>query len=201
MKSVGVNVLNDGLGLVAGGAELVEITMSDLLIWAIRDERVMEWIDAEHDGVGGMKSQLGALIAQCEIGGRVDGGGGVSSDRMPYDAMRVGFAVQGLGVDAKRLVLDCARNGDKPYRIRQTWRHVNAKGRPMPVMYDKFGKRKIVSYGRDENGKRIRLKVCHIAPAFTDADRDYFKPMFDDWMKSLKLLTKQLSDLERFIIV
>lgn len=58
------------------------ISTVDLLVWAIRDQKLLEWIDAEHERVGGMKTQLGALVRQCELGGRIDGGGAVCG-RMP----------------------------------------------------------------------------------------------------------------------
>lgn len=101
------------VSLVVDGKKLISI--QNLLIWAVRDECVMDWLNVEHDRLGGMRSQLGALILQCEQGGRVDGGGDVATCRMPDDAMRVGFAIDALGRADKRLVIEHARHGDTPF--------------------------------------------------------------------------------------
>lgn len=191
-------------GGAAGRVALVdgrkEISIADLLIWAIRDQQVMHWIDAEHDRLGGMKSQLGALVQHCLLGGRVDGGGAVCG-RMPLDAMMVGFAVQGLGENDRRVVVDCAMNADEPYQPHQAWKHVTPDGVEMPKIYDRSGRRKASScYGRDENGKRIRLNVCHIVPVFSDAEIRYFKPQYKNWIAALEKLTEQLVDLTGYIL-
>ncbi|MGL1919936.1 MAG: hypothetical protein OCD03_02800 [Hyphomicrobiales bacterium] len=181
----------------------VEITIADLLIWAIKDWGVLEWIEAEHERVGGMKSQLGALIDQCVFGGRVDGGGGVAVD-LPMDALRVGIAVQGLGLHARQLITDSAKRGDEPYKVVQQWHHVNAQGEVITPIFDRHGKRKTVDRiyeNVDGVRKRVRIKVCNIKPVYSEHFMAMMLSDYDRWHADLKLLTMQLSDLERFIIV
>lgn len=204
MNSVNVNAVEDVLGACDAEKKLKEISIQDLLIWAVRDQCVMEWLDVEHDRIGGAKSQLPMIMRHIQQGGFVDGGNGVATSRMPDDAMRVGFAIQALGVDDRRLVLDCARNGDAPYRITRAWQHVNAQGKVIPPMFDKFGKRRVVTLAYeivDGKSKRVRMKVCHLAPVFSEVDREYFRPMFNDWVECLELLTEQLSDLTDHLIL
>ncbi|PCI86644.1 MAG: hypothetical protein COB24_08920 [Hyphomicrobiales bacterium] len=214
MKSVGmdVKIKFDGVDLKSirdvklpkfTKVEKHKISIADLLVWAIRDWGVLEWINAEHERIGGMKSQLGALIAQCELGGRVDGGGGVATD-LPIDALRVGIAVQGLGLHGRVVVTDCAKHDQEPYKVVQKWHHVNAQDEIVTPIYDRYGKRKMVSRIYENVGgvrKQVRIKVCRIKPVHSDHFMAMMQSDYDRWCADLKLLTVQLSDLERFIIV
>lgn len=181
-----------------------EISIRDLLVWAIRDQQVMAWIDAEHERVGGFKSQLGALVRNLELGASVDVFGGISGSRMPDDAMRVGFVVAGLGRDDRLLVIDCALHDQTPYRPTRQWQHVNDQGLVVKPKFDVDGKRKTVYLGwRVVGGKntKVRLKVCRIAPVNSDASHRNFDEQYRRWESELELLTMQLSDLKGFKII
>ncbi|MBL1418878.1 MAG: hypothetical protein COC24_000055, partial [Alphaproteobacteria bacterium] len=153
--------------------------------------------------VGGMKSQLGALIAQCEIGGRVDGGGGVSSDRMPYDAMRVGFAVQGLSKDMQAIVVSNARAGQGQYRPVLKTIPCDSKEAKIEVAAGEVlagVSRKWVK--KDGVRKQVRCyPYCRITSTLTTKDMRYFIPQYKLWVKAVKLCTAQLSDLEGFKLI
>ncbi|MCJ8325223.1 MAG: hypothetical protein HRU29_11580 [Rhizobiales bacterium] len=179
-------------------AEKELISIQDLLVWAVRDQCVMKWLDAEHDRIGGLRSQLGALILQCELGGKVDGGGSSPNERMPDDAMRVGFAIDGLGRDDKRLIIEHAWHGDQPLRPTGRLVYVNSEGRRIGVADGKVIDREYRTIGGVRT--RVRLKYCRVEPVLSQAEMFYYKPIYNQWVKALEKCIDQLTDLTQHFI-
>ena len=174
------------------------ISIQDLLVWAIRQQKVMAWLDENQDRIGAAKSQMGMVVETLRLGTSIDRFKSVTNMRMPDDAFAVGVAVLGLSVAERRLVIEHAMAGDAPIRPTNKLVYVNSAGKRICVPAGKMVSREY----RDVDGvrKQVRLKVCNVAHEFSHNEFGYLLPIYNCWASALNLLSLQLVDLNNYFL-